>query len=103
MGTEQAGASRRSAILHYDRGTFLRSLQSAGYRFQVDWLLVEHDRIKRKLFVLSCIECHSNRLCFLVFREGESLLPGIADSVAAACRILHLWVEEVVCDMTCNS
>ena len=101
MGT--AGASRRSAILHYDRGTFLRSSPSAGYRFEADWLLVEHDCAKRKLFVLSCIECHSNKLCFVVFREAESLLPGIADSVAAACRILHFRVEEVVCDMTCNS
>lgn len=95
MGTKQAGASRRPAILHYDRGTFLHSPQSAGYRFEVDWLFVEHDRIKRKLFVLSCIECHSNRLCFLVFREGESLLPAIADSVAAACRIFHLWVRRL--------
>jgi len=103
MGTEQVGAIRRPTILHYDRGTFLRSPQSAGYRFEVDWLLVEHDGDKRKLFVLSCIECHSNRLCFLFSREGESLLPAIADSVAAACRILHLWVEEVVCDMTGNS
>jgi hypothetical protein len=101
MGT--AGASRRSAILHHDRGTFLRSPQSAGYRFEADCLPVEHDGDKRKLVVLSCIECHSNKLCFVVFREVESLLPGIADSVAAACRILHFRVEEVVCDMTSNN
>lgn len=100
MGTKQAGASRRPAILHYDRGTFLQSSQSAGYRFEADWLLVEHDGDKGDFFVLSCIECHSNRLCFLFSRERESLPPAIADSVAAACRILHLWVEEVVCDMT---